>query len=182
MPVSPNSQMPTLGDGSDPRIREGVSDKARINQRPSSPYPMRNKPARTQRKTSAHENDDPTRRPRSHIHRRNHSSDAISSDSDSSLSSSIRLQRGLKFPFNFKQTIVEEKVLAAAGPRVAERSDYRREAKERRRQLYRERIQSFVHSQYDGDVYARGEPTIDLFTRSAHENKELDAPELMTWM
>ena len=182
MPVAPNSQIATPNNESDPRIMEGVRDHARINQSPNSPPQTQKNPARTQRKTSIHENDNPTRRPVSHDRRSSYSSGGISSDSDSSVSSSVRVVRpGLKLPFNFKQTIVEEEVHAAAEPRVIRQSD-RRAAKEHRNQLYHESIQSFSHSRYAGDACERGDPTIDLFTKNTKENKEDGQPELVTWM
>ncbi|KAL8791931.1 MAG: hypothetical protein Q9195_005507 [Heterodermia aff. obscurata] len=145
----------------------------------------REKSAKTQRKPSVHENDSPSRQPRIRIDRRSHSWDDISSDSDSRISSSVRVRPGLKFPFNFKQTMVEKDVekdvLAAAEPRVVRESD-RREAKEHRRRLYHENIQSFAHSRYAGDVHERGDPTIDLFTKGPQEDKEDGPTELMTWI
>ena len=181
MPVGPDSQMPTPGNGSDPRIIECANDRAHFNQGPSSPYQTRNESAKTQRKASAHEDDNPTRRPWSHNHRKSHSLIDISSDSDSSISSSVLEQSGLKIPYNFKRAIIEENVPAAAGPSVVRQSDHRK-AKEHRHQLYHESIQTFIHSRYAGEIYERGDPTIDLFTKSARENKGDDPPELMTWM
>lgn len=181
MPTAPNSQMPTPASRSDPRIMEGASDRARINRSQSPPDRARKKTAKTQRKTPVHGDDYPTRQPWLHNHRRSHSLDSISSDSDSLVSSSRRVQPSLKFPFDFKQSIAEEKVLDAAVPRVVRQSD-RREAKEHRHQLYHESIQSFVHSQYAGEFYERGDPTIELFTKAAQENKQDGRPELMTWM
>ena len=194
MPTAPNSQMPTPGSRSDPRIMESESDRVRINRSQSPPDPARKKSAKTQRKTSVHGNDYPTRQPwlrnrqpwlRNRQpwlrNRRSHSSDGISSDSDSRVSSSRRVQPSLKFPFDFKQPIAEEKVLDAAVPKVVRQSDHR-EAQEHRHQLYRESIQSYVHSRYADESYEREDSTIDLFTRSAREDKEDGQPELMTWM
>ena len=179
MSIAPNIEIATPNNESDPRIMEGVRDHARINQSPNSPGQTRKNPARSQRKTSIHEDDNPTRRALLHDRRSSYSSGGISSDSDSTESSSVRVVRpGLKLPFNFKQTIVEEKVHTAAEPRVIRQSD-RREAKEHRNQLYHESIQSFSHSRYAGDAY---DLTIDLFTKNAKENKEYGQPELVAWM
>ena len=154
--------------------------RARTSQNQSSPDNIRKKSARPQRR-KVHEDDNSTRRPWLRNRRRSHSSDGISSDSDSRISDSVPVQPSLKFPFSFKHTIVEEKVLAAAVPKVVQQSD-RREAEDYRHQLYQESIQRFTHSRYVGDVDSGGCPTIDLFTQSTPENKEDEKPELMTWM
>ena len=154
--------------------------RARHSQDQSPSDHKRKKSARPQRRT-VHEDDNSTRRPWLHNRRRSHSSDGISSDSDSRISDSVRMQPSLKFPFDFKHTIVGEKVPTTAVPKVVRQSD-RREAEEYRHQLYHESIQSCAHSRYAGDSDDRGDPTIDLFTKSTPENKEDEKRELMTWM